>query len=149
MYQRSKIRHFLNAHARKQFCHTQIQSIIDCASTLWDSASASTLEPLSSIHRRALQLILKSTTLTAHDCKPLDILPLESKLEYNKGTMMHEIVRDSAPSTLIANFCTNHNRHLHQLFVSLPRLDLFKCSLFYSGWTLWDNLPLSIKSAQM
>ena len=100
LWQLSKVKHFLNAHARKQFCPAHIQSFIDYASTLWDSASANTLEPLSSIHRRALKsILLKSTTLTAHDYKSLDILPLKSKLEYNKGIMMHKIVRDSAPLT--------------------------------------------------
>ena len=80
-----KIKHFLNAHAKKQFFHAHIQSIIDYASTLWDSASASALKPLSGIHRRALKLIFQiSTTLTAHDYKCIDILRLKSKLEYIK-----------------------------------------------------------------
>ena len=107
-----KIKHFLNAHAKKQFFHAHIQSIIDYASTLWDSASANTLKPLSSVHRWALILILlKSNTLTAHDYKSLDILLLNSKLEHNKGIIMHKIVTGSALSTLMANFCTNQNTH--------------------------------------
>ena len=43
LYQLAKIKHFLNAHARKLFSHAHIQPIIDYASTLWDSASANTL----------------------------------------------------------------------------------------------------------
>ena len=147
LYQLLKIKHFINAHARKHFFHVHIQSIVDYASTLWDSASANILKPFSSIHRRALKLILlKFTTLTAHDYKSLDILQLKPKLEYNDGIVMHKIVTGSTPSTLIANFCTNRNRHLHKLIVPLPRLDLFKCSLIFSGGNLWNNLPLLIKS---
>ena len=142
LYQLSKIEHFLNADARKQFFHVHIQSIIDYASTLWDSAGANTLKPFSSIHRRSRKLIpLKSTTFTAHDCKSLDILPLKSKLEYSKGMIMHKILTCSASSTLIANFCTNQNRHSHKVIAPLPRLDLFKCSLIYSEGNLLNNLP--------
>ena len=85
LHQLSKTKHFLNAHARKEFIHAHVQFTIDYASTLWDSASASALKPLSGIHRRALKLIFQiSTTLTAHDYKCIDILRLKSKLEYIK-----------------------------------------------------------------
>ena len=119
-----------------------------CASTLWDSASASTLKPLVSIHKRALKLtLLKSTSLTAHDYKHLDVLPLKLKLEFNKGIIivMHKIVSGYASSDLKLNFYSNQNKHSHKLVVPHPRLDLFKCSLMYSGGNLWNNLPLSIK----
>ena len=94
LYQLSKIKHFLNAHAH-------IQPIIDYASSLWDSASANTLKPLVSIHKRALKLtLLKSASLTAHDYKVLDVLPLKLKWEFNKGFIMHKIVSGYAPSNL-------------------------------------------------
>ena len=86
LYQLSKIKHFLNAHARKQFFPAYSQSIIDYSSTLWDSASANTQKPLSIyIHEPLILILPKPTTLTAHDCKSLDTLPLKSKLEHNKG----------------------------------------------------------------
>ena len=130
----------------ENFFHAHIQPIIDYASTLWDSASANTLKPLVSIHKRALKLtLLKSTSLTAHDYKLLDVLPLKLKLEFNKGIIMHKIVFGYAPSNLKLNFVSNQNRHSHKLVVPRPRLDLFKCSLMYSGGKLRNNLPLSIK----
>ena len=58
VYQLSKIKHFVNLHARKLFCHTHIQSIIDYGSTMWNSASAKALKPLVSLHKRALKAIL-------------------------------------------------------------------------------------------
>ena len=124
------------------FMHIIIQPIIDYASTLWDSASANTLKPLVSINKRALKLtLLKSTSLKAHDHKLLDILPLKLKFEFNKGFIMHKIVSGYAPSNLILNFHSNQNIHSHKLGVPRPRLDLFKCSLMYSGGNLWNNLP--------
>ena len=51
IYQLSKIKHFLNFHS-------DIQSIIDYGSTLWDLANANTLKSLVSLHKRALKAIL-------------------------------------------------------------------------------------------
>ena len=45
IYQLSKIKHFMNLHTRKIFFHACIQSIIDYKLMLWDSASASILNP--------------------------------------------------------------------------------------------------------
>ena len=89
--------------------------------------------------------LLKSTSLTAHDYKPLGVIPLKLKLEFNKGIIMHKIVSGYVPSNLKLNFHSNQYRHSHKLVVPRPRLDLFKCSLMYSGENLWNNLPLSIK----
>ena len=125
LYQLAKIKHFLNANARKQFVYAHIQPIIDYASTLWDPASANTLKPLVSIHKRALKLtLLKSTSLTTHDYKLLDVLPQKLKLEFNKGIIMHKIVSGYALSNLKLNFHSNQKRHSHKLVVPRPRLDL-------------------------
>ena len=118
-----------------------MQSVIDYASTLLESASANTLKPLVSIHKRTLKLsLLKSTSLTAHDYKVLDVPPL--KFKFNKGFIMHKIVSGYAPSNLKFNLHSSQNRCSQKLVVPSPRLDLFKCSLMYSLGNLWNNLPL-------
>ena len=126
-------------------------------------ASANTLKPLASIHKGEHKLtLLKSTSLTAHDYKDLDVLPLKLKLEFNKGIIMHKIVTNASStcvvdrtlksnyyycyySTLKFNFHSNQNRHSRKRIVPRPRLNLFTCSLMYSGENLWNNLPLRIK----
>ena len=144
-YTNSKIKRFLNSHARKLFFHAHIQPVIDYASTLWNSASANTLKPLVSIHKRPLKLtLLKSTSLTAHVYKLLDVLPLKLNLEFNNGIIMPKIISVYAPPNLKLNFHSNQNRHTYKLIILRPRLDLFKFSLMYSGGNLWNNLPLSI-----
>ena len=147
VYQLSKIKHFLNFQARRQFFHAYIQSNIDYASTVWDSVSANILKPLVSLHKRALKLILlKSSSLTASDYIDLDILPLKLKLTYNKGILMKRILSGFAPPALTAKFPLNNARHSHKIMVPLPRIDLFKSSLLYSGGFLWNNLPPSVKN---
>ena len=146
VYQFTKIKHFLNYHSKKMFFHAHVQSVIDYASTLWDNASANTLKPLSSLHRRAVKIILnKSTSLTSSDYKTLNILPLKLKLTYNKGVIMHKIMMGCVPPYLSTNFPINHSRISKPIRIPLPRIDLFKTSLVYSGGTLWNTLPKSLK----
>ena len=89
VFQLSRPKHFVNFLTRKLFFKSHIQSLIDYGSTLWDSTSKSTLKPLHSLHRRALKLILlKQSSLEQDDYNLLNVLPLHTKLKYNKGIYM-------------------------------------------------------------
>jgi len=66
----------------------------------WDSASANTLKPSVSLHKRALKAFLlenkfkikifkTNTTLAISDCNFLSILPLKGVLIHNKGLLIH------------------------------------------------------------
>ena len=149
VFQLSKIKHFLNMHARKLFFQAHIQSTIDYASTLWDSTSANTLKPLVSLHKRALKLIiLKTSTLNASDYKTLDILPLKNRLKYNKGLLMYKIMSGNAPPNLTSSFSiSSYSHYANKINLPIPRIDLFKSSLKYSGTILWNTLPESLKTS--
>ena len=147
MYQLSKIKNFLNIDSRKTFFHAHILSILDYASTLWDNASESNIKLLSRLHKRAIKLILlKSSTLTSTDYKHLDILPFQKRLIFNKSIYMHKILHGKAPKKVKENFATNPNRHTHMLTFPRPRNNVFKSSLLFSGSSLWNNLPSSMKN---
>ena len=146
VFQLSKVKHFLNFHARKLFFHAHIQACLDYGSTLWDSACVSTHKPLVSLHRRALKLImLKSSPLTDADYKTLCTLPLKLRFELNKGTFMFKTMFGSAPAYLKQLFLVNRSRGMNKISISIPRIDLFKSSLTYSGAVLWNSLPESLK----
>ena len=114
-------------------------------STLWDSASENILKPLSSLHRRAIKLVLlKSSSLSFADYAFLDILPFKLKLKYNKAVFMFKILSGGAPPSLINKFRSNKNRHIHKLMLPLPRIDIFKSSLTYSGGLLWNNISTTL-----
>ena len=149
IFQLSKIKHFLDRNARKQFFYAHIDSLIRYASTLWDSASANVLKSLVRLHKRAVKLVLlKSTTLTNDDYKAVGILPFKSQLEHNKAMMMHKIMTGNAPQSLINHFPINTNRLSNKLLLPTPRLDLFKSSLVYSGSVYWNNLPATLKTTR-
>ena len=140
VYQSAKIKNFLTFHAQKTFFQAHIQSRIDYASTLWDSASESVVKPLKSLHIRAVKIILvkKHTSLTNDDYKKTTILPHKHRLMYNKARFMHKILSGKAPTYLVKRvsinlFSRNYSRKLN---VPMSRLDLFKSSLMYSGPTL-------------
>ena len=130
--------HFLNFHARKTFFQAHIQSGIDYASTLWDSASDSLKKPLKSLHRRAIKIVLlKRTSLTDKDYKAAQILPLSSMLMSNKGHFVY-----LSTKLFINQSSRNSSRKLN---VPIPRIDLFKSSLVYSGPVLWNSLPSKLR----
>ena len=89
VFQLSRLKPFVNFRVRKLFFSSHIQSLIDYGSTLWGSASQNTLKPLHSLHRRALKLILlKQSSLEKDDYNKLNVLPLHTRLKYNKGIFM-------------------------------------------------------------
>ena len=148
VYQSAKIKHFLNFHARKTFFQAHIQSGIDYASTLWDSASDSLQKPLKSLHRRAIKIVLlKRTSLTDKDYKAAQILPLSSRLMSNKARFVHKIVSGRAPIYLSTKLLINQSSRnsSRKLNVPIPRIDLFKSSLVYSGPALWNSLPSELR----
>lgn len=144
-YQLSRIKHYLNPHARKLFYTAHIQSSIDYASTLWDSASGNAMRPLTSIQRRAIKATLLKTKISCTDYKQLGVLPLAHRLKFNKGVLIHKILSGNAPKPLIDLFSKNSSRSSKKLNIPIPRIDLFKTSLKYSGSILWNTLPCNIQ----
>ena len=112
----------------------------------WDSASANTLKPSVSLHKRAPKaILLKTTTLAISDNNFLFSPPLKKWLNYNKGVLIHKIMSGKVPPSLMAKCSLNQSRHSGKLNIPIPRIDLFKSSLVYSGSVLWNSLPDSVR----
>ena len=105
-------------------------------------------KPLKSLHRRAIKIVLlKRTSLTDKDYKAAQILPLSSRLMSNKGRFLHKIVSGRAPMYLSTKLLINQSSRnsSRKLNVPIPRIDLFKSSLVYSGPVLWNSLPSELR----
>ena len=147
IYQLCRIKHFLSPHARRLFFHAHILSCISYCSTLFDSASENTTKPLVRIYKRAVKaVLLKSSSLTTSDYEDLDILPLKLTFAKNKAILMQKIALGTVPLALQSKFQRCIRQH-GKLQVPIPRLDLFKSSLHYSGSILWNALPQTVKSS--
>lgn len=145
LFQLSRIKHFINLNSRKTFYCAHIQSLIDYSSTLWDSASGQNMKPLLSVQKRAIKTILSKTVILSSDYAKLNILPVLSRLKFNKGVFMHKILSGNAP-TYLSNLLIRNARIPHKLNIPVPRLDLYKSSLVYSGSLLWNSLPYTIRN---
>ena len=90
--------------------------------------------------------MLKNTSLTNDDYKKTTILPLKHRLMYNKARFMQKILSGKAPTYLVKRVSINlySRNYSRKLNVPMPRLDLFKSSLMYSGPTLWNSLPVAL-----
>ena len=60
---------------------------------------------------------------------------------------MFKCVNDLAPINLTSMFSSKNERDQTKLYVPLPRIDLFKSSLKFSGASLWNSLPLQIQQS--
>ena len=146
IFQLAKIKNFLDLHSRKLFFHGHILSLINYASTVWDNSSQSNLKQISSLHKKAIKLILlQANSLCEQDYKTLNILPLKDRLHFNKCLCMFNVVNGLAPQKIIRTFKSNEKRHTHKLLVPKPRNNLYKSSLTYSGACAWNNLPDFLK----
>ena len=85
-------------------------------------------------------ILLKTTTLAISDYNFLSILPLKERLNY-KGVLIHKIMSGKVPPSLRATFSLNQSRHSGKLNIPIPRVDLFKSSLVYTGSVLWNSFP--------
>ena len=107
----------------------------------------STRKPLQSLHRRALKLILlKQSSLEQDDYNLPNVLPLHTRLKYNKGTTRKKIMAGNAPSSLRYLFPVNLTHDQIKINTPTPQIDLFKSSLTFSGASLWNTLPMSLKT---
>ena len=59
---------------------------------------------------------------------------------------MQKVMTGNAPPLISNLFQVNSIRQSKRLIVPLPRIDLFKSSLMYSGADCWNSLPTFLKS---
>ena len=148
VYLLSRLKRFATKDALKLFFEAHINSFVNYVSTVWDSCSGEYMKRINSIHRRAIKLILPDQKLnTDEKFKALNILSLEKQLFYNKAVITHKIYHDKAPSYLSSLLKKAPTRYgSSKLILPLPRIDLFKSSISYSGSVIWNMLPNYLKT---
>ena len=146
LFQLAQIKNFLPQHAKKLFFNAYILSLINYSSTLWCSTSNNSLKPINRAHKRAVKAVLNKRHLSSNDYKNSGILTLKDQLKLNKLLFMHKIVNKNAPNKLIENFTQKKSKHQNKINPGkIPRTDLYKTSLRYSGSLLWNDLPHNLR----
>ena len=147
VYLLSRLRKFATKEALKLFFDAHINSFVNYASTIWDNCSGEYMKRINSIHRRAIKFLLPNPNISTDDkFKELNILPLDKQLFFNKAVITHKIYNDQAPPYLSPLLKKAPQRYgSTKLILPLPRIDLFKSSLSYSGSAIWNMLPDYLK----
>ena len=106
------------------------------------------IKKLNSVHRKAIKhLVYEPTLSTEGKFKILKLLPLDLHFKFNKTLLIHKIYHERTPSYLEHLIDKATDRYNSKgLIPPLPRIDLYKTSVSYSGSKLWNSLPLELKS---
>ena len=149
----SKLKQFIDTDTRKMFFNAHVKSHIDYCSTVWDGSSEVHLKRLDSLYRRAAKQILPDPSLTTDQkLHKLQILPLNKHLLFNKGVTMHKVWNQSVPEYLKCLFSKAQSKYQNSrqnLALPRPRIDIYKTSLSFSGPSLWNMLPSSVKNVAL
>lgn len=150
LYLLSKLQSVFTQEARKLFYNAHIQSHLDYASVVWDGTSDAIFKRLNSLYRRAAKLIYPDPSLTTDQkMSAVGMLPLKQHLFYNKAVYMYKILHDKTPGYLKDLFkapASKYTHHRHKLAFPKPRVDLYKTSISYSGVSVWNSLPVCLRT---
>jgi hypothetical protein len=150
IYLLSKLQSVFTQDARMLFYNAHIQSHLDYASVIWDGISDALFNKLNSLHRRAAKLINPDPSLTTDEkMTAIGMLPLKHHLFYNKAVYLYKILHNKAPGYLRNLFkspTSNYARHRYNLAFPKPRVDMYKTSISYAGVSVWNALPVDIRT---
>ena len=143
----NKLKPYIDTDARKMFFHAHCLCHINYASVVWDGAAPCHSKRLTSLYKRAINIILPDPSLSIDEKQiQLNILPLQKHLDFNKCVLVYKVQNELTPDYLSHFLMPATNRYGSDKYI-LPRtrIDLFKSSFAFSGATLWNSLPSSAR----
>ena len=144
----TKLKKYTTTKNLKLFFDAHIMTHINYASTIHDGCSQDTFININAIHRKAVKHLINDPEQQTDDkLKTLGILPLKEQYKYNKIILMHKIYHENTPpylDNLVRKAPGRYNSK--NIILPLPRIDLYKNSLSFSGAALWNTLPNDLKN---
>ena len=142
----SQLKRYVNSQALRIFFNSHSMSHISFSSAIWDGCNEIHLSKLNSLHRHAAKLLNPDETLSTDKKQTaLSILPLQSQLDFNKALLMFKANASMVPSYITSLFSECNNRTRRYILPKL-RIDHYKTSLSFSGSSVWNTLPVGIKT---
>ena len=142
------LRNYVETKYLKIFFHAHCMSHMNYASSIWSRADDIHLKPLNSIHRRAAKLMCRQENIsTDQKLQKLGLLPLNRQHELNTLIAVYKTRHNMHPEYLLQILNPCSSRYGSQNYI-VPRanMDLFKNSFSFSGPSMWNSLPTTIKS---
>ena len=151
-----RIKHFLPLNYRILYYNAYILPCIDYCLTIWGNTAKTNLERIHKLQKCAARVILDAPP----DCPSLPLfhelvwLNVFERVEFNKAVLCYKIIHGMCPEYLSEMFtfqtCSSYGLRssAHQkICIPKHKNELFKRTFQYSGAVIWNNIPLSIRSA--
>ena len=149
------IKRYLPVEYRKLFYSAYILLSLDYCLTIWGNTSKTHIERLHKLQKCAARIIMDAAPAAPSQplFNQLNWLNKHERIEYNKEIFMFKILQGLAPSYLINLFTFQSSNNYQFRLISngnlcIPRhaAESFKHSLQYSWVTLWNCLPVTVRT---
>jgi hypothetical protein len=153
----SRIKPYLSLDKRKLFFNAYILPHLDYCCTVWGQCSSGSEAKLIKFQKRAARLILDKgiDTPSAELFSELCWMPFPTRVKFQTAVLMYKTLNGLAPSYLNNKFEFTYDithRDLrstssNSLYIPKPSCELFRKSFVYSGSSIWNKLPLNVRTA--
>ena len=156
----SLLRHlseYVPVEVLRKFYQVYILPFIDYGSVTWGSASASHIERLTKLQKRAARIILRTDFNTPSEqlFKELGWSSVSNRITHNKAVLTYRALNNLTPeyiTHLLQQMSQVHSLNLRSsdngsLYVPKSRTSLYSGSLSCSAPRLWNALPQSVRDA--
>ena len=156
LYLLLRIKTFLDINTRKLFFNAYILPHIDYCCSVWGNSSKEYIEKILKFQKRAARIILDKDydAPSAVLFTQLRWMTIYQRIEYKKALLVYKSINDHSPvylsnKLLPVSYPGKQLRSSSQnlLKVPKPKLELFRKSFAYSGPSIWNTLPLFVRSA--
>ena len=151
----SKIKLSLPLESRKLFYNAYILPLLDYCCTIWGNTTMQSIERIDKLQKRAARLILDLPYETPSKTlfEKLSWLKFADRIDYHKLVTVHKCLYGNAPEYLAEKVIYNTYDSTKQLrsntnkLLKVPksRTNIFQKSFAYSGPSIWNKLPGTLR----
>lgn len=149
----SRIKSFIPLNARILFYKAYIQPHFDFCNVIWGGTSTRNLQKLLTLQKRACKLIFSYAYISfAHSLQEMNCTSIHDRILLHKAKFMYKVSRESVPSYITDMFVKDcrtspilRYSSTQNFLIPRPNLELFKESMSYSGPSIWNKIPESIR----
>ena len=129
---------------------------LDYGAVVWATANLTSIRVIKQLQKRAARIILGARKYTSSELllNKLGWLPFEARVDYHRAVLVYKALNNQAPQYICNKFSLQsssyNTRSVTQLTLKVPkpRLEAYRKSFIYTGATLWNKLPSSVKDCK-
>jgi len=149
----SRIKMYIPLHARILFYKAYIQPHLDFCSVVWGGTNNTNIHKLYILQKRLCKTIFGKDYTTVSDAmEVMSSLNIQDRIIVNKAKFMYKVSKGLVPGYITSMFekdqtVYNNLRSSSYLNYTIPRprIEQFKESISYSGPSIWNRIPESIR----